>query len=267
MCDSEPYGLSPNGTVEDVTALNNNDIRNGLKRLLKESFVSVVTVGAEEPTDFIEEFKRLINLVGRDYKALSEDIAKPAATLKECEEKMAVNQGKLVIGLRSKEGYNLPQSVKTWVMTDIFGGGPYSKLFCNVREKMSLCYYCAARGVRTKGLIFIESGVEKNNIEAARVAILDQLQNMKNGDISEAELSSSKLSLCDAFRSLAADQGSLAGWYDARALSGNILSPEEVAAEVERITLEDVIAAANTYELDTVYTLIPDENLTMEETL
>ena len=66
---------------------------------------------------------------------------------------------------------------------------------------------------------------------------------------------------------MTADQGSLAGWYDARALSGNILSPEEVATEVERVTLEDVIAAANTYELDTVYALIPDENQTMEETL
>ena len=180
---------------------------------------------------------------------------------------MPVKQGKLVMGLRSSKGETLPESVKTWIMTDLFGGGPYSKLFCNVREKMSLCYYCAARGIRAKGLIFIESGVEKENIESARTAIMDQFNRVKNGEISDTEFNSSKLSLSDAFRSLAADQGSLAGWYDARALSDSCLSPEDIANEVENVKLSDVISAAKDYELDTVYILSPDENALKEDTL
>ncbi|MBE6798239.1 MAG: insulinase family protein [Ruminococcaceae bacterium] len=265
MCDGEAYGLSPNGTVEEVEALTDSDIRSGMTRLLKEAFISIVTVGAKEPTCFIEDFKKLITTVGRNYHALPEDVAKKASELKVTKEKMPVKQGKLVMGFRSEVGENLPESVKTWIMTDIFGGGPYSKLFCNVREKMSLCYYCAARGVRTKGLIFIESGVEKDNIESARTAILDQFQNIKNGQISESEINSSKLSLSDAFRSLAADQGSLASWYDARALSDNNLSPEDVVNAVEAVNYEDIIAAANTYSLDTVYILSPDEEAMKED--
>lgn len=46
-------------------------------------------------------------------------------------------------------------------MTDVFGGGPYSRLFMNVREKLSLCYYCSARLIRGKGIIVIQSGIEK----------------------------------------------------------------------------------------------------------
>ena len=259
--------LFRSGTVEEVEKLTDSDIRSGMTRLLKESFISIVTIGAEEPAGFIENFNKLIASVGRDYKALSNDIAKKTTQLKVVEEKMAVKQGKLVMGLRSDVGENLPDSVKTWIMTDIFGGGPYSKLFCNVREKMSLCYYCAARGIRTKGLIFIESGVEKENIESARTAILDQFNRVKNGEISDTEFSSSKLALSDAFRSLVADQGSLAGWYDARALSDSSLSPEDVANEVENVKLSDVITAAKSYELDTVYILSPDENALKEDTL
>lgn len=258
MCDGEAYGLSPNGTAEDVDRLTDGDIKTAIERLLKKAFISIVVVGAEEPACFISEFQKLISAVGRNYSSLPCDIAKQATAPKIVEETMAVKQGKLVMGFRSPVGENLPDSVKTWIMTDIFGGGPYSKLFCNVREKMSLCYYCSARGVRTKGLIFIESGVEKNNIEAARAAILDQFENVKNGEISDTELEFSKLALSDAFRSVAADQSALAQWYDARVISNSEVSPEDVIRAVSSVTKEDITTAAGTYSLDTVYILSPN---------
>ena len=69
------------------------------------------------------------------------------------------------------------------VMTDIFGGGPYSRLFDNVREKMSLCYYCSASSSRVKGLITVESGVEEQNAEKAEKAISEQLEIMKRASL------------------------------------------------------------------------------------
>lgn len=265
MCQNEAFGLSPNGTVADVETLTDADIKDAFRRIICESFISVTVVGTTEPKSFIEKFQQLLGTVDRQYKPLKADEAKNANALKRVEETMPVNQGKLVLGLRSNVGEILPNSVKTWVMTDVFGGGPYSKLFCNVREKMSLCYYCSARGVRSKGIIFVESGVEKDNIEAAEKAILDQLQRVKNGDFTEKELQSSKLALSDAFRSVAADQSGLAGWYDARIISGCDISPEEVAEAVLTVTAEDVIAAANRYTLDTVFALIPSADAKEEE--
>ena len=58
---------------------------------------------------------------------------------------MDITQAKLVIGLRSGMTHAEDDYFAFRVMTDIFGGGPYSRLFLNVREKMSLCYYCSAR--------------------------------------------------------------------------------------------------------------------------
>ena len=68
------------------------------------------------------------------------------------------------------------------LMTAMFGGTPHSKLFLNVREKMSLCYYCAARYNSNKGIMTVESGVETQNIEAAKNEILNQLEEMKRGN-------------------------------------------------------------------------------------
>ena len=170
---------------------------------------------------------------------------------------MPVEQGKLVIALRSADGGNDRETTAMRVMADIFGGGPYSKLFCNVREKMSLCYYCSARPVRSKGLIFVESGVQNDNMDAAQKAICEQFEDMKKGAFSEKDLKCSKLALLDAIRSAESDQQSLLGWYSARALDGCAMSPKEACAEIEKITADDVISAAKGFAVDTVYRLTP----------
>ena len=261
MCEGEPHGLSPLGTAESVDAVTQEDLRAAFKRLICEAFISVVVIGAEEPCCFISDLKRIITSVGRSYKPLLPEAVRSAGALKTVTEEMPVKQGKLVLGLRTNSGSVLPEAVKTWVMTDIFGGGPYSKLFCNVREKLSLCYYCSARGVRTKGLIFVESGVEIDKLGAAKEAILKELDAVKHGDFTDTELRSSKLGLSDAFRSVEADQQGLARWYDARILSGSDVSPKEVSRAVEAVTKEDVISAAEGFELDTVYILSPDGSI------
>ena len=150
-------------------------------------------------------------------------------------------------------------------MGDIFGGGPYSKLFCNVREKMSLCYYCSARSVRRKGLILIDSGVEESNIDAAKDAISAQLADMAAGNFSDREINSSKLALCDMIRSVESDQTALARWYAARAMEQNPASPSEICELISKVTAEDIKNAASAFKPDTVYILRPDGSVKEEE--
>ena len=54
------------------------------------------------------------------------------------------------------------------LMAAALGGVPSSKLFQNVREKMSLCYYCSTGMGAGNRAMFIESGVETANLERAR---------------------------------------------------------------------------------------------------
>ncbi len=259
MCQNEPYGISGEGTVDAVKELTSCDVLASLDRIIRKAFISVQVIGSAEPKGFADTFADCIKKAGRDYKGLPTDTVRPAGETRTVEEKMAVNQGKLVLGLRSENGGEDRETVAAWIMCDIFGGGPYSKLFCNVREKMSLCYYCSARSVRRKGLILVDCGVEDKNIDAAKTAILAQLQDVADGNITEKEINSSKLAMCDMIHSVESDQAALARWYATRALENEPASPSEMCELISKVTVEDCMTAAKTFELDTVFVLRPEE--------
>lgn len=261
MCEGEPYGLSSHGTVEQVKNLTDADIKSAISRLIKNAFISVIVIGDKEPTEFKEIFLELLDKSERQYIPFQKDIVKIGEEFKTVTEEMSVEQGKLVLGFRSEQGGADNDTVATFVMTDVFGGGPYSRLFTNVREKRSLCYYCSARAIRRKGLIFVDSGVEAKNIESAKSAILEELSAVKEGKFSQKELDSSKLSLCDTLRSVESDQLALLSWYATRALEEKVLSPQEFCEKVEEITADDIKMAAEGYRLDIVYILKPKEEV------
>ena len=144
-------------------------------------------------------------------------------------------------------------------MVTILGGTPHSKLFLNVREKLSLCYYCAARFNSIKDLIFIESGVETKNLADARKEILTQWQEICDGNITDAEIQSAKLSICNSYRTIGDYLGGLESWYLTQTFRPNIQTPEEAAEEINTVTKEEIVAAANRVTLDTVYQLIGNE--------
>ncbi len=265
MCENEPFGFNINGTLEQVEKLTQNDVALAIKRLIETAYISVLVIGSKEPVLFINEFEKHVIAVHRNFKALPQNTVKSAKALCEKNEKMAVKQGKLVLGMRNAKAGSDRETIAAMVMTDIFGGGPHSKLFCNVREKMSLCYYCSARPIRSKGLMFIESGVEESNMNSAQKAILEQFEDVKNGAVTEKEFTSSKLSLIDMIRSAQSDQTSLLHWYAARALDNESLSPEEACKAINSVTKEDVINAAKGFDLDTVYRLLPDGSLKEED--
>lgn len=103
-----------------------------------------------------------------------------------------MNQSKLVLGFRGGMTDENDDFYSRRIMTDVFGGGPYSRLFMNVREKLSLCYYCSARLIRGKGIIVIQSGIEKENRQKVLDEINRQLDIMKNGEFSDEDFEASK---------------------------------------------------------------------------
>lgn len=141
------------------------------------------------------------------------------------------------------------------VMTDIFGGGPYSRLFLNVREKMSLCYYCGARLVREKGIILIQSGIEEENYEKAVNEIFNQLDVMKNGEFTDEDFNSSIIALSDAFKGVEDSPVAVCNFYSSQDFDEKIVSGPEFAEKISQVTREQVIEAANKVSIDTVYLL------------
>lgn len=261
MYKGEAYGVPKCGTASDVEKITGKSLYRAWENMLKKAFIRVQVIGASLPPRFFEGIAE--RLAGLDRADITDcKLNKPTAAVKtpnEIIEKMSVKQGKLVMGFSSDMCGDDDVSLPLMVMTDIFGGGPYSKLFSNVREKMSLCYYCSASSVRGKGLITVDSGVEAENADKAQKEILAQLDAVKNGDFADFEYEASLKSLRDSLNSYNDSQVLLDTWYALKAGNKALYSPEEIGEKISAITREDIINAAKGVKLHTVYKLLPKE--------
>lgn len=259
MYGGESYGVPKCGTPEDIEAITADGLYAAWEKMLSSAFVRVQVIGATVPQGLFDEIGRRFESIERFditdcTKSLPTAVAEHTRSVTERQE---IRQGKLVMGFTSDMAGDDEHTLPLMVMTDIFGGGPYSRLFTNVREKMSLCYYCAASSVRCKGLLTVESGVEEENAEKAENAINQQLEAMKNGEFTEFELSSSLKSIKDSLCSYNDSQPLLDVWYGIKAVNGRLYSPDELAEAVGGITREEIISAARGIKPHTVYRLLP----------
>lgn len=255
MFADEPYGVGRYGTVADVEKITADDVLNAWKNALETALIMVTVVGSADTDATAEHLKEKFSTVKRNYTKLPDAVFVPACDeVKEKMERIDVKQGKLVLGFR----VNLkPEDELTAAMRsfcDIFGGGPYSKLFANVREKLSLCYYCSARYTRLKSCIMIQCGCNEENMDKAVSEILHQLDEIKKGNFEE-EFNSSKIGLRDAIMSVNDAPEVIEGWYANQLTSDEIKTPKQSADENDAVTMEDVKKCASLLTLDTIYKL------------
>ncbi len=255
MFANEVYGKNRLGTVEEISALTGKDIYLQWLDLLKTAKMQLTMVGSCEPVMvkniLTEKFAKIErNPIVRETEFFA-GFPKPNYVC----EALPVKQGKLVMGFRTGMRNADDNVYPMKVAVDIFGGGTYSKLFSVVREKMSLCYYCSASLYSQKGVVMIQSGIENDNEEKAKSEILNQLKEVAEGNFSNDDFSSSIKSLCDMRLSVNDIPESLCGWYAAQVLRENPESPEEQVERFKAVDKTQVVRAAKTIMLDTVYML------------
>jgi len=261
MYKDSAFGIPKCGTVEDVEKINGSTLFEAWSDMLKYGFIRVNVVSAEEPESLFNNLSDRLSLLNRENVITVKDseLTPSCENVNKITEHSKLNQGKLVMGFSAAIPESDNASAEMLVTTDIFGGGPYSKLFANVREKMSLCYYCAARSVKIKGLVTVESGIEKHNALKAETAILEQLKYLQNGILSDEEYNSSILGINDSLKSYNDSQELLEAWYANRITDTEILSPLEFSDKLNLVTKEDIIKTAKGISLHTVFLLLPEE--------
>ncbi|MCQ2455389.1 MAG: insulinase family protein [Clostridia bacterium] len=261
MYKNDAYGIPKCGTVEDVEKINGKSLFAAWQEILTKAFVRVNVIADNMPNGLFDDIAERFSAVERNnitdiYNTKKTEEAKEVKIITE---KSEVNQGKLVMGFSLDKEFSDPCVADSFVAADIFGGGPYSKLFSNVREKMSLCYYCSARSVRVKGLVTVESGIEAKNAEKTQEAVLEQLKMLKEGNITDDEINSSVLALSDSLNRYNDSSEGLESWYSTRIFDKQLITPEEYSEKVKAVTKDEIIKAANGIKLHTVFLLLPED--------
>ncbi len=255
MFANEAYGKHHWGTVEGISALTGKDIYACWVDLLKSSVMQITMVGSCSD-EFVKEIliDKFKNIKRNPVENSTEFVPGYPKPNYVCETQK-IKQGKLVMGFRTGMRNSEDNVNAMRIAVDIFGGGTYSKLFSVVREKMSLCYYCSAMLYPQKGVVMVQSGIENCNEEKARAEIVNQLKDVASGNFTDEDFNSSIKSMCDARISMNDTPESLCAWYTARILKENPDSPEEAVDAIRKTDRNQVIRAAKTILLDTVFML------------
>ena len=260
MCKDEPFGLPMYGFKDKVSEITPQSAKEQYDKILKTARVEIMFTGCGDDTQAIEVCQEAFGSLNRSYVPIPPIIAHiPTQTPSEKTETMAVSQSKMVLGFSAEITTKDMLAPAMRLMVSILGGTPSAKLFLNVREKLSLCYYCAAHYDISKGIITIDSGVENQNIQKAKDEILVQLELMKQGDFTDDEIGNATLSLKNAFSSVYEHASSIEGFYLSQILYGIVTSPESEKMKLDSVTRRDIIDAANKVTLDTVYILTGNE--------
>ena len=259
MCCCEDFAVSRYGDEENCRSINYKKLSRHYRTLLQTSPIELFYCGRASLRDVKALLREHLSTLPRGEidTEIGTEIrmnaleAEPRSTVEE----MDVAQANLVIGWRLGECMEDPDFAALYVFNDLFGGSPSSKLFLNVREKLSLCYYASSIIDIRKGLLLVSSGIQLSNLDAAKAEIFAQLDAVCRGDFSEDDLRTAKAGVISDLRSIPDSQGALESFYLSQAVVGADYSPTDLAELVKEVTAEQVSAIAKSVECDQIYLL------------
>lgn len=257
MCREDSFGLPRLGEPEQVAAIQPDTLYRHFRNMLESAPLEIFYVGSREGSDLADLLRSRLNLAARET-TLPPQTGFHSCPGENVTETMDVAQGKLCMGFVTPITLKSPQYPAMQVLNVLYGGGMTSKLFQNVREKLSLCYSVGSSYYGSKGILTVSAGIDFDKEADAREEILRQLQLCREGTITQEDLVSAREALISSLRAVPDSAGSIESYCFTAILSGKDPSPENAIQAIRDVTLEQVVEAAKTLTLHSTYFLKGD---------
>lgn len=257
MCAGQPYGIPRIGEPEDLKNITAKSLYAHYRDLLATSRVELFYMGSLSPEAVTKVLQAALAELPRAevFVPVGTTPAPQARPVQEKTERLDVTQGKLSLGFFTDITAKDPRYPALVLAATVFGGGATSKLFTNVREKMSLCYYASASFEKFKGVLSVSSGVEFSKLETAKTEILRQMEACKAGDITDDELESARGYLVSDLKIAMDSPGRLDDYYMGQILLEQDGTMQDLASAIARVTKQEAAEAIQALRLDTIYAL------------
>lgn len=259
MCFGEDFAVSVNGTEQEAEAIGYQKLTKYYRQLLAESPVEVFYCGRADARDVEKTVADALAALprGEINWEIGTDVRMNAMEEQPRRffESLDVTQGKLAVGFRLGDCMEEPDYALMRVFNAVYGGGVTSKLFANVRERLSLCYFASSGIDRHKGVMTVVSGIEFEKYEAALSEILAQLQAIGDGQVTPQELTFAKRYVATDIRASLDSPAELEDFWLSQNIEGLEYGPEELAVLCEDVTVEEVVELARGIECDAIYFL------------
>lgn len=253
MCKSERFSIYSLGYVEDIKSIDKTNLYKQYQNILDTSPIEIYYVGNydENLISYLTENNKIdrTNILDIPRELILSPLQKKNMVV----EKLDVNQGKLVIGYRSDIPYEDKLYNGLLLAGDILGGGPNSKLFKNVREAESLAYYVSSTILKYKSIMIVDGGIEFEDYDKTVNIINKQIDSLKAGDFSDDDIEISKKAIKTSTESIKDSIFLISEFFFSQGISKDTRSLEEILSDFEKVTREEIISAANSIVMDTIY--------------
>lgn len=255
MCSADSFGIPRLGEKQKVEQIDAASLYGHYQKILKQSRIELFYVGSAEPERIAQLTEGLLEGIDRSYVNLDPQTPFRDAGSSHTREEMDITQSKLCMGFVTSVTNQSEDFAAMQLLNAIFGAGMTSKLFMNVREKMSLCYSIGSGYYGSKGIVTVSAGIDAQQEETVRQEILRQLDACKGGQITEDELTAAREAVLSGLQTVHDAPGAIEGYYATAALSGLRYSLEEYRQAVRDVRLQDVIRVAGTVKLHSSFFL------------
>ncbi len=260
MCADEPYRMHEYGSLEELEAIDGTTLFTHYENIMKTSPIDIVVIGDIDPENVIEKVRtNLLWPLDRPVELEREQLGNQVEKVRRFEEAMPVKQGKLTLGYRTDIAYESGNFEAALLFSTILGGGASSKLFKNVREKHSLCYYIFSRLEKYKSLMLISSGVDTENVDEALRLIEENVADMRAGRFSDEEIDMAKKAIVSSTRSISDYPNSFINYYYGHTILESSFDLERKLERIQTVSREEIMSAANTFALDTISVIKKEE--------
>ncbi len=254
------YALSAYGTKDGVMKITAQSLKAHYDKIITSTPIDIYVCGSADAESIADAVKPYVQ--GMEFtkaKLPKSEMLTGGENVKRVTDRMEVTQGKLCLGFKTGIAPTDSDCYALQVMCCVFGGGAHSKLFSNVREKLSLCYYASSNLLGLNGAMLVNAGIEFENFDKAYNEIMAQLDAVKNGDISDWEYVSSVKALVNGFEGFKDNQFAMQTFHINQRLAGLTDDIDAVKEKIKAVTVDDIKRAAEKIELNTVYFLTGKE--------
>ena len=253
---ASPAGIELGGYLKELPAVTPATLKAEYDRILRAASIDVMVQGADADRVAALLLGYLDRLGGaRAPQPFAAPVAMPRQEVRHYTEAIpGLTQAKLCMLFTAGDPEPQPSIHLLRLAMTVYGGGPTSRLFRNVREKQSLCYYCGAAAQKAVGVMMVDSGVEPGGEQRAEQAILQELRDLQSRPADPDELEDARRSLLSGMEATSDSLSGLESWYYGQILRGeDPVTPEQGQALTSAVTAAQVQELLQRYSYSVCY--------------
>lgn len=256
MDDKSPLSYRMSGNIDDLNKITPENLYKYYLKIMKEDYMDIYVIGNFNFNEIEELVKKYFKqkIYKNNTSSARLDEYRGRVKQKEKIEENNTNQSKLDIGCRLKKLTDFELKYVINLYSIILGGGANSKLFQNIREQNSLCYYIYSVVNKLDNIILIRAGITNENYKKVVKLVKEELQNMKKGKFTEKDVENAKQLYLSSLDEIEESLDDIADSYYMMDLLG-VDDIETKKKKIVTVTKEDIEKVSHKVFIDTIYML------------